>query len=120
MASNIKWYKRALRALDSGRLDVWEKIRKKLPDDRRSYLESKYNLIEDLGTSVKSLMTEPVSDPATKGHITKEVETEVAEPTIAPTTAKKTTTKKKTTKKKTSKKKTTIKTKKMDKETQNG
>ena len=91
MASNIKWYKRALRALDSGRLDVWERIKNKLPEERRNYLESTFKL-----NASPVVLTEP----ELKNTIKQEV-------VVKPVLTKKTKPKPKATKKKTTSKKTT-------------
>ena len=42
MASNIKWYKRAVRTLTAGETRLWEAIKKKLPADRVQSLEEKF------------------------------------------------------------------------------
>ena len=99
MASNVKWYKRALRALDAGRLDIWEKIKNKLPEDRRNYLESTFRLN---ATPIVS------AEPESKNAIKEEVVVEPVLPKKTKTTKKKTTSKKTTS---TRRKKTTSKEK---------
>ena len=42
MASNIKWYKRAVRTLAAGETRLWRAIKKKLPADRVKSLEEKF------------------------------------------------------------------------------
>ena len=99
MASNRKWFKRALRALDAGRLDIWERIKNKLPEERRNYLESTFKL---------NATPIVLAEPEPKNAIKEEV---VLEPVLTKktkTTKKKTTSKKKTS---TRKKKTTSKEK---------
>jgi hypothetical protein len=101
MASNIKWYKRALRALDSGRLDIWEKIKNKLPEERRNYLEDTFKL---------NTPTETPIEPITKNILEEEVAVKLASTkAIKPKSTKKRSTSKKTPS--TRKKKTTSKEK---------
>ena len=40
MASNIKWFKRAYRALNAGENQIWEVLKVKLSPDRIKYLEN--------------------------------------------------------------------------------
>jgi hypothetical protein len=114
MASNIKWYKRALRALDSGRLDVWERLKNKLPEDRRSYLESQYKL--NTKTGPDPVLVPEVSEPTSTVEVLADPQVKTtktpAEKTVR-TTTKKATTKKATTRKRTTstRKKTTSKEK---------
>lgn len=109
MASNIKWYKRALRALDSGRLDVWERLKNKLPKDRRSYLESQYKL--NTKTGPDPVLVPEVSEPTSTVEVLADPQVKTtktpAEKTVR-TTTKKATTRKRTT---STRKKTTNKEK---------
>ena len=43
MASNVKWYKRALRTLSNGDEKLWNVIKNKLPQDRIDFLENKFS-----------------------------------------------------------------------------
>tara|TARA_B000000609_G_C24102974_1_gene309520 strand:- start:352 stop:654 length:303 start_codon:yes stop_codon:yes gene_type:complete len=61
MASNVKWYKRAIRTLSSGDEKLWNAIKRKLPQERIDLLENKF-----LGKQ-----KEPQKDPTAEKKQTK-------------------------------------------------
>ena len=108
MASNKKWFKRAIRSLSAGETQLWNLIKEKLPTERVEMLENQFfsSPVESEG---------PVEETPAK-------ESPVVEKSPNKTREKKTTTTKKTTRKSTAKKSVTkkaTKTKK-NKEKQNG
>ena len=62
MASNIKWFKRAYRALNSGQHNIWEAIKVKLSDDRIEFLEKTFLQMPE--SSTKEQQIEPKTTKA--------------------------------------------------------
>ena len=103
MASNKKWFKRAIRSLTAGETQLWNLIKEKLPVERVEMLESQFF---GNATETETLVEEvPVVEEKVNKTKTKKTTTTKKSP-------RKTTTKKSTTKKNTRTKKS--------KETQDG
>tara|TARA_B100001121_G_scaffold111220_1_gene97952 strand:+ start:119 stop:436 length:318 start_codon:yes stop_codon:yes gene_type:complete len=86
MASNIKWFKRAYRALNSGQHNIWEAIKVKLSDDRIEFLEKTFLQMPE--SSTKEQQIEPKTTKAktkttkakTKTTKTKTIKTKTTKP----------------------------------------
>jgi hypothetical protein len=95
MASNVKWFKRAYRALSSGEMHIWEAIKKKLPEERINQLEA---------TFMQTTEEEPLTEEKVQTDVLVSEPRKVSKPKKS---TKKTTTRKtpkKTTNRKNSKK----------------
>ena len=87
MASNIKWFKRAYRALASGEMDMWEAIKKKIPESRISMLEKTFgNIMSEASTPEAS--TPEASTPEPKVS-TPEPKVSTPEPKVSKSKTKK-------------------------------
>ncbi len=65
MASNIKWFKRAYRALNAGENQIWEVLKVKLSPERIKYLESIFMQIPEQTEEVKVTEAETVVETPT-------------------------------------------------------
>ena len=74
MASNIKWFKRAYRALNSGQHNIWEAIKVKLSDDRIEFLEKTFLQMPESNTEEQQV------EPKTKTTKTKTTKTKTKKP----------------------------------------
>ena len=107
MASNKKWFKRAIRTLKAGEAELWELIKNKLTSEQVSFFENQF--LED------SISPEATT-PSEVVEIKTPPETTTAEPKVKKVTTK-TKSRKASTPKNVGKKKTaTKKTKSVSKE----
>ena len=119
MASNKKWFRRALRALSYGEMDLWNILKQKLPDERRIYLENKY-LPQTPVVPPTTIENKEEPKTAETNSLKTTVESEAAvtvTPKIKPTREKK---EPKVTKTKTTRQRTKSQTKKTKKTSQGG
>ena len=61
MASNKKWFKRAIRSLSSGNDQIWELIKKKLSTSQIAQIEKKFNIVPSSSISVGSSSSQKIS-----------------------------------------------------------
>ena len=83
MASNIKWFKRAYRALNSGQHNIWEAIKVKLSDDRIEFLEKTFLQMPESNTEEQQV------EPKTKTTKTKTTKTKTTKTKTTKTKTKK-------------------------------
>ena len=71
MASNIKWFKRAYRALNSGQHHIWETLKVKLSEERIQFLENTFLKIPEDTIEKKETDPSMVKSGAPKLKTTK-------------------------------------------------
>ena len=97
MASNKKWFKRAIRSLSSGNDQIWGLIKNKLSTSQIAQIETKFNIVP-LGIRVEpssvqkaSVREEPNTEDETSNRVeapTQDVNVKASAKKVKPVTTK--------------------------------